>query len=143
MVKHFSELGSGRFLFRSMKVEGDRPSLGPTNRQLGLRANAGDQSDITLHDDGSVHLDEQGLSVTPDDPMRLKSYRRPAEWGGKPSCPPVWCIRLDAIGSDLTYREDPTNPKNHGFIVPAYDMPFEQYKRAIEVTCELWEIVIP
>jgi hypothetical protein len=143
MVKHFSELGDGRYLFRSMKSGGEHPALGPTTRQLGLRTNAGEESDITIDDNGLVHPGNEGLSVTPDDPMRLKPYRRPEVWGGKKSCPPVWCIRIDRLGSDLAYREDPRNPENHGFIVPAYDMPFDQYKSAIEATRELWEIVLP
>jgi hypothetical protein len=143
VVKHFVKLGDGRFVFRSMKVDGDRPSIGPTSRQLGLRTNAGDESDIEIDDDGNVHANEEGLSVTPDDPRKLPVYRRPIEWGGVRSCPPVWGIPLDALGSDLAYRGDPTNPKNHGFIVPAQDMAFSQYKNAIEATRDRWEIVIP
>lgn len=143
VVKHIGDLRGGRFLFRSMKANGDHPSIGPTTRQLSLRTNAGDESDITIDDDGNVQSDEEGLSVTPDDPRRLMPYRRPPEWGGKRSCPPVWCISIDALGNDLAFREDPTNPENHGFIVPARDMPFDQYKQAIEATCDLWEIVVP
>ena len=143
MVRHFSELEDTRFLFRSMKVDGDRPSLGPTTRQLGLRTNAGDQSDIVTDDEGNVHPGEQGLSVTPDDPTRLQPYRRPPEWGGKRSCPPVWCIRIDALDSDLAYHPDSRNPDTHGFISPAQVMPLEQYRQAIESTRDRWEIVIP
>lgn len=126
-----------------MKPDGEHPSLGPTTRQLGLRTNAGDESDVTIYDDGSVRSGTEGLSVAPDDPMRLMPYRRSLEWGGKKSCPPVWCIRTDQLGSDLAYREDPGNPEKHGFIVPAYDMPFDRYKKAIEATRQHWEIVIP
>jgi hypothetical protein len=143
VAKRFSELEGGRFVFRSMKEDGDHPSIGPTSRQLGLRTNAGDESDITIDDDGNVLSDEEGLSVTPDHPMRLKLYRRPLEWGGKRSCPPVWGIRIGDLGNELEFGEDPTNPENHGFIVPAHVMTFDRYKRAIEATCNQWGIVVP
>lgn len=144
MVKRFSELPEGRFLFRSMEDAGGKPALGPTNYQLGLRTNAGELSDISIDNEGTVHPGNEGMSVTPDDPTRLKRYRRPPEWGGDARRPyPVWCIAVDQLGNDLAFQEDPDNPQNHGFIVPARSMPFECYQDAIHSTCTLWEIVIP
>jgi hypothetical protein len=64
MVRRFGELGDGKFLFRSMKLDGSYPSVGPTTRQLGLRTHAGDLPDITIDDDGNVQSDEEGLSMS-------------------------------------------------------------------------------
>jgi hypothetical protein len=117
MVKKVGEL-HGTYLFRSMTADGEWPAIGPTTRQLGPRVNAGDLSNIAIDDAGCVHAGEEGLSVTPADPRRRKEYRRPPEWGGKKSCPPVWCVSIDDLGNDLAFREDTSNPGNHGYIAP-------------------------
>jgi hypothetical protein len=114
---------------------------------LWVRVNAGEFSDVTVDNEGMVHPVAwpvpEGMSVTPDDPRRLPLHRRPAEWGGIPKCPPVWCIAERDLGPVLEFREDPTNRKNHGCIGPRERMSFERFKAALEATRQRWEIVIP
>ena len=114
MVKRFTKLPKdGRFVFRKMEAEGEHPVLGRTNYRLGVRINAGDLSDITIDDLGQVNYGFEGMSVTPDDPMRLQPYRRPPEWGGNARRPyPIWCISLGDLGNDLAYQADERTPRS-------------------------------
>jgi hypothetical protein len=78
-----------------------------------------------------------GMSVSPNDPMNLPSFRRPVEFGGTGK-DPVWCMGSCDLPSGLQYRADPLNTGGHGFIEPAYPMPFEDYQNLLWETQASW-----
>ena len=119
-------------LFRGMRADGEYPAIGPTARTLGVRAGI----DIPVVAD-SVDPGQGGLSVAPDDALRLPRFRRPREIGGTGK-DPVFSIDLDFLGSDLVYRPDPADPEVHGFIEPARRMTFDEYQRALTATRAAW-----
>jgi hypothetical protein len=87
--------------------------------------------------DGMVGPGEGGISVSPDDPRRLPSFRRPPELDGT-GRDPVFAIDEQDLGPDLIYRPDPRNPDGHGFIEPVRPMPFEVYQQALIATQSAW-----
>jgi hypothetical protein len=80
------------------------------------------------------------MSVSPDSPSNLPAHRRPPQFGGTGK-DPVLALDSDALGPDLVYRPDPKNPKGHGFIEPAREMPLCQYKDALAATGAKWQPV--
>jgi hypothetical protein len=127
-----------------MMEEDGSPSTGPTNYQLGVRTNAGAYSDVEIDAHGNVHPGTGGMSVSPDHPEHLPFYRRPAEWKGKATWRyPVWAISAEHLGPDLAYRPSEDNPSGHGYIEPAFTMPFDRYREALEATRPHWDIVVP
>ncbi len=105
-------------------------------RTLGARPNI----DIPLNEDGSVKPETEGMSVSPPPPEHLPPYRRPPEFGGT-SKDSLWELDTNLLPDELVYRPDPDAPDQHGFIEPAYPMPFEQYQQALRKTRNLWKRV--
>lgn len=124
-------------LYRGIKTAEDGlPILGDTGRALGPTPR-----DIPVGPDGMVRPGTGGMSVSPDSPMNLPLSRRPPEFGGAGK-DPVWQISSSDLGTDLTYRPDP-DMFGHGFIEPAYPMPFQTYQQAVWDTRPNWTIVTP
>jgi hypothetical protein len=123
-------------LYRAMKAADDNlPQLGETARTLGPRPDI----DIPISN-GNVRPKTGGLSVSPNSPNNLPPHRRPAEFNGTGK-DPIWHIQQSDLGSDLQYRPDPSNPSGHGFIEPAREMPYDQYRNAISATRDAWTIL--
>ena len=122
-------------LFRCMRPAADGyPEVGPSNRTLGVRpgidvpaVNAGD----------TVHPGTGGVSVSPDDPMNLPSFRRPPAYGGTAK-DPVWVIDEIDLGPDRVYRPDPARA-THGFLEPARPMSLTEYEQAVDRTRDRWQ----
>src|SRR5689334_6971009 len=74
--------------------------VGPSARTLGVRPNV----DIPVTQ-GLVRPATGGLSVAPFDPANLPAHRRPPGLGGNGK-DPVWSIAIDALGTDLQFRQD-------------------------------------
>ncbi|MDP8952728.1 MAG: hypothetical protein M3N18_10930, partial [Actinomycetota bacterium] len=100
--------------------ESDLPKLGTSASTLGVRP----EKDIPLDDGGLVHPYTGGMSVTPDRPDRINPPLRPRALGGGGKHP-AYGINVENLGPTLQFRRDPENPVNHGFVEPAYPMPFE------------------
>ncbi|NWJ48690.1 MAG: RHS repeat-associated core domain-containing protein [Chloroflexi bacterium] len=125
-------------LYHSMRMDSNgKPALGDTARTLGARLG----SDINEDSDNFVQPNTGGVSVSPEDPNNLPSFRRPPEFGGTGK-DPVWKISSDKLGDNLLYRQDPDNSQ-HGFIEPSKKMSFEQYQESIWNTQDSWELVNP
>ncbi len=121
-------------LYRSMQQSRDGfPMLGSSARALGVRVAIDIESK-----NGYVGPGIGGMSVTPDDPLRLPRFRRPPDLGGTGRDPAFGIDTID-LPSDLVYRPDPLDPNNHGFIEPAMPMSFEQFLEAIARTRESWK----
>lgn len=121
-------------LFRGMQVAQDGyPSLGPTARTLGVRA----EIDIAVDAAGVVMPEHGGMSVTPGDPGQLPRHRRPPEFDGTGK-DPLWTVAVRALGPQLRYRPDPLTPTRHGFIEPAAAMPFAEFQAALAATRGDW-----
>ena len=124
-------------VWRSMKEDNGSQETGNTARSLGARPGYGTElnsgEDIIVDTDGMVHPGQGGMSVAPD-PKDLVRIRKPPFLGGT-SKDPVWGIKTNNLGPQLKYVPDsPT----HGTIQPAYDMPFDEYQKALANTKPFW-----
>ena len=69
--------------------------------------------------------------------MNLPDFRRDKEWGGSGK-DPVWEIDDSKLNSDsLEWLED--NPGKHGIVRPKQDMPYPNFKQALEGTQSDWK----
>lgn len=91
-------------------------------------------------DTGRVVGGQGGLSVTPDDPMRLPPHVRPPRFGGKGKLP-VFELPAGSLGGALSYRADPEHPERHGFVEPGAPMHLSEYQSALASTQSGWEEV--
>jgi hypothetical protein len=116
------------------EAAGGTPEIGASARSLGIRpgidVTASSANDIVQPGTG-------GLSVSPDDPMNLPHFRRPAKWQGTGK-DPVWTIDDNALSPELCYRPDPARA-GHGFIEPAHSMTLDEFEQAIARTCRDWK----
>ena len=126
-------------LFRAMKEGvGGQPEEGESARALGIRPGI----DVPVGKPEELLRPSQGgLSVSPDDPLNLPSFRRPPEYQGVGK-DPVWTITAAELGSDLAYRPDPTSARQ-GFIEPARPMTLADYQRALARTRGHWRKATP
>ncbi|RKQ86892.1 hypothetical protein C8N24_4908 [Solirubrobacter pauli] len=115
-----------------MKVDGDRPQVGDSARQLGVR----EPDDVVPDDEGKVHPGGGGMSVTPDDPWELPPYRRPEEYGGTGK-DPVWRIDEDQLGSSLNFVPDAVF---HGVIEPAAAVQLSMFRATLAETQPYWSL---
>jgi hypothetical protein len=86
-----------------------------------------------------VTPDTGGLSVSPDDPMKIAEEFRPPTLDGSGD-DPVWYLPIDKLGSGLQYRPDPEDPDAHGYIEPSETMTLEQYEEALVSTRDFWRL---
>lgn len=121
-------------LFRGMKEDANGlPQIGESSRTLGVRPGF----DVPATDPSAmVHPGQGGMSVSPDDPLSLPYFRRPAALGDT-SKDPVWEITQSDLTPDLCYRPDPARP-GHGFVEPARAMTLSEYQKALARTQTLW-----
>lgn len=116
-----------------MKDAGGAPELGETKRTLGVTF----PGDLDVNQDGVAIKNEKGMSTSPDSPNNLPSFRRDAEWGGTGK-DPVWEIDDSQLKTDkLDWHED--DPGKHGIVRPAQDMPYSEFKQALEGTQGSWK----
>jgi hypothetical protein len=107
--------------------------IGDGARELGVRAGV----DVPARSaDDFVRPGQGGLSVSPDDPMNLPSFRRPPEFQGVGKGE-VWTLTTLDLGLDLSYRPDPASPR-HGFIEPVRPMQLSEYRQALALTRAHW-----
>jgi hypothetical protein len=85
-----------------------------------------------------VRPETGGMSVSPDDPMRLPAFRRPPAMGGTGK-DPVFCISEECLGQSLRYRPDPQRPNEHGFIEPSKPMTLDEFQKALADTVRSWK----
>jgi hypothetical protein len=124
-------------LYRSMrKGRDEKPEVGRSARTLGVRPGI----DILVEPDGTVFGGAGGMSVAPDWRANLPRHRLPPEDGGTGK-DPVWEIGTADLGADLTYREDPLQPRVHGFVEPSRTMTLEDYEGALAATREAWRLL--
>ncbi len=125
-------------LFRSMMEAADGlPEVGPSARMLGVRPGNAPTPDVpVVHPQDVLAPGQGGMSVAPDDPVRLSRHRRPASLGGIGQ-DPVWVLELDDLGPDLCYRSDsPT----HGLIEPKTPTAFQDYLKALVAFRKRWRL---
>ncbi len=116
--------------------EGGPPEAGQSSSTLGARPDY----DLPVDEEGLVHPETEGMSVTPDDWRHLPSRRIPEELGGTGNHP-MFALDTDDLGPTLLFRRDPENPVRHGFIEPSRPMSFEEYQAAIQARSAMWERV--
>ena len=126
-------------LYRSMRDDGTgKPEVSPTARGLGVRPGGGDVAAVLATD--FVHPGLGGMSASPDTPLNLAFFRRPAKFQGTGK-DPVWEIDSAALPVfGLTYRVDPKNPK-HGYIEPVVPMALDDYQWRLAATSGEWRPV--
>lgn len=125
-------------LFRSMIEATDGlPAVGSSARMLRVRLGNTPTPDVPVVHPQDVHAPGQGgLSVAPDDPMRLSRRRRPASLGGI-GRDPVWVLEAADLGPHLQFRQDsPT----HGLIEPKAPTPFRDYLTALMAMRARWRL---
>jgi hypothetical protein len=77
------------------------------------------------------------MSTSPDSPKNLPKHRRDKEWGGTGK-DPVWMIDDSQLTSEkLEWHED--RPGEHGIVRPRQDMPYREFKNALEGTQANWK----
>ncbi len=132
------------WLYRSMEQDGSLPALGESATRLGVRIPPNPTSDVTLysHTNGQqwVRADGKGMSTAPR-PNLLPAHRRPPDWGGT-SKVSLWCIRKNIIDVSPIIYANPDSP-NHVSIAPRADMPYENYRQALEGTRRSWQSAPP
>lgn len=74
------------------------------------------------------------MSVAPDHASNLPPHRRPAALGGTGK-DPVWGIEIDAIGPDVTFRQDRSG---HGLFEPAREMSIDDFQQALADLAPRW-----
>ncbi len=107
-------------------------------RTLGVRV-GGRRADIVVAASGLVLPETGGMSVSPPPPDNLLEHRRPPEYGGIGK-DPIWELQSDALPPELTYRPDPSKPRSHGFVEPAWPMLLDDYLDALRSTRGLWRL---
>jgi hypothetical protein len=127
-------------LYRSMKPDGEHPSLGRTHTSLGVIVE-GPRREVEADHEGYVDPGPDGMSVTPYDPRGLPVWRLPKVLGGTGAYD-LWCISADGLPEGLEYRPDPKNSDRHGTIVPARRMTLDQYEDLLSSTRLSWQRVI-
>ncbi len=109
-------------------------------RALGVRLPAeGRTADIAPDAAGDVAPLTGGLSVTPDDPMRMNPLRRPRALGGV-GRDPLFVIVARALPPELAFRADPVDPEAHGFVEPSRRMPLGAYESALQASRPDWRL---
>lgn len=109
------------------------PEVGETKRTLGVTF----PGDLDVNEQGTAIKNDKGMSTSPDSPMNLPDFRRDKEWCGSGK-DPVWEIDESKLHTDkLDWHED--NPGNHGIVRPAKDMPYPEFKQALEGTQGEWK----
>jgi hypothetical protein len=133
-------------VFRLMKSDGDRPSIGTASMMLGVRP---DDRDIPVLPDGTVAPGTGGLSVYAalrDLPARMIPRRLrgliPKATGSDKLC--VWAMgegpfAPGGIAPKLTLRVDPNDPR-HGFIEPEVIMTLAEYQEVLAATQDQWVV---
>lgn len=118
-------------LYRGMKegLEGG-PECGSTARTLGVRV----PGDVEPDTEGRVLPRTGGMSVAPDDPMRLRPHRRPRALGGT-GPDPVFSIRVELLGGSLTARAD---REGHALVEPSVPVEVAFDVRALHQTRSSW-----
>ena len=126
-------------LYRAMTPAPDGlPVVGRSARWLGVRPPAevrGGHPDVPATEPAAiVNPGVGGMSVAPDDPAGLSSFRRPPALGGTGK-DPVWEIDSDDLGSDLQFRLD---TPAHGLIEPARPITLAEFEAALAATRGRW-----
>jgi hypothetical protein len=126
-------------LFRAMREAADGlPEVEPSSRGLGVRPGPGRNSDVSaVSGQDAVMPGGGGMSVAPDDPLHLVSFRRPRSLGGT-GRDPVWVIDVADLGPELTVRPD---APGHAFVEPARLMTLQSFQQALAVTRDRWVLV--
>jgi hypothetical protein len=91
--------------------------------------------DVVTDVNDNVHPETGGLSVAPDDPVRISRRLRPRSFGGE-GTDPAWALDAALLPAPLTYRVD--SPERHGLIEPARIMKLAEYEAALAATRPLW-----
>lgn len=125
-------------LYRGMTEAPDGyPAPGPSGRLLGVRPGSGPSPDVTaVHPLDVVLPGQGGMSVAPDDPLRLPRHRRPASLGGT-GREPVWYIETEDLGADLQFRQD---RPDHGLIEPKRRLTLQEFQDALAGTRRRWKL---
>jgi len=127
--------GGGIPLYRSMKSETFSPwtpKVEQSARGLGVR----ESIDITPDFAGYVYPLGGGLSIAPNDPKNLPSFRKPILLGGT-SRDPLFCINsslIYATGGLLFRQDSPT----HGLIEPNSSMTLDTFREKLAETQYNW-----
>lgn len=112
------------------------PQCGSENCRLGVRI----PIDIRPDAVGFVHAGTGGMSVTPDDLVRLPPHFRPIAYGGIGKLP-VFAMLTSRLGDFLSCRRDPKGPERHAFVEPAGVMPLAAYQDHLAATAPNWQVI--
>lgn len=129
-------------LYRDMEESEDGyPVIGFNSKRLGVRikgVTVGEEGvfDITPDENGDVHPETEGMSVTP--PCIQKNINRNFLRRIQRKQTVLWELEEEALLElGLKFRLDPKDPK-HGFIEPANKMAAADFSSRIQRTREQW-----
>lgn len=127
-----------RQLFRAMREAVDgRPELGSSARTLGVRHGDHSPPDVAaIAPSDPVGPGAGGMSVAPDDPIRLPRHRRPASLGGT-GLDPVWVLDVQNLPAVLVARQDSTS---HALIEAGQPMSLADFESALAATRLKWKL---
>lgn len=121
-------------IFRAMKEDFDgKPLVGRLARTLGVRIE-GQYRDIPINEDGTVHPNTGGMSVTPNTLEQLPVFRLPKSLGGE-GRDPVFSFQVVDLPSTLALRRD---KPSHALVEPSKSCLFEEYEQNLHSTREDW-----
>ena len=120
----------GQFIYRSMASCSDPPCAG--DRDLGVR----EDYDVHPDADGMIKPLDGGMSVSPDDPLRLPRHRRPPILGGTGK-KPVWETNLAIVPDELVYRQ---TSDDHGLLEPERVIRLDEFRAQLESTADRWTL---
>ncbi len=124
-------------LYRSMKGESARPSLGRSHAALEVVVE-GPRADIQGDREGYVNPGKHGMSVAPKDPLYLPAHRLPKAFGGTGSYE-LWSLSVLELPDDLEYHP---SSNTHGVISPARRMTLHAYEELLYSTRLSWQSVV-
>jgi hypothetical protein len=125
----FGQAGD-QFIYRSMAACSSLPCVG--DRDLGVRVDW----DVKRAADGTVNPLEGGMSVAPDDPLRLPVHRRPPSLGGTGK-KPVWETTLGSLPGELSYRQ---TSEDHGLVEPVAAVQLDEFRAHLGSTADSWSV---
>jgi RHS repeat-associated protein len=127
----------GKTIYRAMRpADGGGPEVGDSAKHLGVRPGY----DIPIDENGMVRPGTEGMSVN-ESPTGAPEYRRPPSFGGRAKGIDMFCMNTCDLGPGLRYVPESAEP-GHGFIEPAWEMPYTEYQGYLAQTQQFWTEVL-
>lgn len=139
---------SGGLLYRGMLPDEANqllPKCGACANTLGVRVYRddlpkGSKWDIKV-EDGLVHPQTGGMSVTCAEVARLPKHRRPRRHGGTSDKLQVYVLNLESLPDGIVARQDIPDWPWHRAIEPSVTCPYSDYEAELHSTKPNWSLL--